>query len=221
MTPRVDKDFSQELLDQLHSAGPTLDFRQSASLFPVTHPLVLKAQISHRDNPQQEYAFQGSFLSWNLFCFENKSEIMSDVKLIKAHPFVIAEILKSTPTEVALDYEQLGCVILTQNKMLLPTSPGLHQQTLPVILNYTFSQDLWAAHGKWTQFHQRLQKAFENAGLLLDSLPGFYSLNKKAFKLKEFGFLGDEKGHQFDLTFPWTFPLSELVKLEKLLTQEF
>ena len=221
MTPRVDKDFSEELVGRAHLDTRELDFRESAPLFSFPHPLILKAQISHKDNPQQDYPLQGSFLNWNLFCFQNTSELSGETKILRAHPHIIAKILQDKPLEAILSFDQLGCVMLTQNKMLMSTTMGLHQATLPLILNYVFSQDLWAAHGKWTLFHQRLQKAFENAGLLLDSQTGLYSLNKKAIKLKEFGFLGNENGNQFNLTIPWTFPLSELVKLETLLKQEF
>jgi hypothetical protein len=221
MTPRVDKAFSEELLRRNCSVPDAQDFRETASLFPIPHPLVLKAQLSHQDSPQHDYPIRGSFLNWNLFCFENASEIPSEVKIQRAHPHVVAQILKTNPTEMALSFDQLGCVILTQNKMLLATKPGLHQLTLPLILDYAFSQDLWAPHGKWIVFHERLQKAFETAGLLLDSLPGSYSLNTKSVRLRDFGILLDEKDNHWELTLPWTFPLSELVKLEKLLTQEF
>lgn len=221
MTPRVDKDFSEELLRRASSDSLMLDFRKSAPLFPIEHPLVLKAQLSHADNPQQEHSFQASFLHWNLFCFQNASELSEGTLVERAHPHLVARILREQPVEIALGFDQLGCVILTQNKMLLPTSAGIHQTTLPLILNYTFSPDLWAPHGKWTLFHERLQKAFEKAGLLLDSLPGTYILNSKALKLRDFGYSGDEKDDQFVFTLPWTFSLSQLVKLESLLQQEF
>ena len=92
---------------------------------------------------------------------------------------------------------------------------------LPVALDYVFSPDLWASHGKWSLFHDRLKKAFENADLLLKANPGFYSLNRKALCLKDYGISGDESDSHFDLTLPWTFSLSDLVKLESLLKQEF
>ena len=221
MTPRVDKAFSEELLQRASLETRVLDFRAAAPLFPFPHPLVLKAQISHQNNPQQEYPVRGSFMVWNLFCFEDASEVRAEEKFLRGSPSVISQILQELPVEVVIHFDQLGCVMLTQNKMLMPTKAGFHQMSLPLALDYVFSQDLWASHGKWTLFHARLKEAFKKADLLLETSPGFYSLNKKALRLNDHGISGDEFDSHFDLTLPWTFSLSDLVKLESLLKQEF
>jgi hypothetical protein len=221
MTPRVDHDWSNELIKQTQSDGSIFNLRSNTQVFAFKHPAVLKALLEHKNNPQQEYPIIPTHSGWNLFCFNDSKRFHNDV-IHKAHPHVIWEILNQKPNEAILDFDDLGCVLLTLHKRQEKTELGVHHKTLPLLLDYVFSQDQWGPQGKWTRFHQRLHGIFEKYKLVSENtVPGRYPLTKRASILGSKGFLGTETTSSYVLTMPWTFPLSGLEKLEKTIMQEF
>lgn len=222
MTLRVDKEFSDQLRGMLSPKDAQYDLRSRSKLFEFDHPLVLKAKIAHNLNPEQEYNVYPSFGDWNIFSFPNLSCLPENITVVRAQPHHVFEIKTNKPHETLLDFQDNGCVILTMDKKLIPTTQGIHQLVVPLLLNYTFSSDLWGDQGKWSRFHHRLIGIFEKYELLSSpSSPGFYPLKPTANRLKQWGFLGDEMGDTYLLTLPWTFPLTGLEYLEKIIAQEF
>ncbi len=144
------------------------------------------------------------------------------------HPSL--NIVKSTPFDVSqshgknciIDFGIWGSAVISNSSLNMKSSMGLHQYFLPYFIEYIFSPELWAINGKWPTFHSRLTILFQDHSLLDSSPgPGFYKLNLQARKLESLGVQGHVTETTFDLIMPWTFSLTELKKLEQIITQEF
>jgi hypothetical protein len=122
-------------------------------------------------------------------------------------------------SEVLIDFQELG--MMAYSLKPLEVAPHSADQLLPPWLEYVRSNELWGPQGKWTRFHERLQRIFETHKLLQNSETGFYSLTLNAEKLEKFGIFGTKTPTSYDLNLSWTFSLSDLEKIEKIVPQEF
>jgi hypothetical protein len=219
------QEFSQILVQQVKEKKLDHNLRVNSPIFEFLHPKLIEAELNFLNNPEQEIGIP-QVLDWFVYPFriaeEAKSSLPSQCIHVAGHPFQIHRILTQNCSLALIEFDSLGVVILSKTELHLKLQTGIHQCLIPIWLNYAMSTELWGPQGKWTRFHQRLHDLFEKYKLLKDqSLPGFYPLDLRAQKLEKFGFHGTTDKDTYTLTLPWTFPLSALVQLENVISQEF
>ena len=216
--------FSQKLFDQLKTSSNEFNLTGNGPLFKVWHPALIKVQYLYENHPE-DLSFRTQSSGWSIQSFENLDEALAQhgqESLYEGLPWGLHKFLVENNNSGLINFKDLGAVFLTrESATLLPQSnPQLHHHLLPVWLDYALSPELWGPAGKWTRFHARLLTLFTKYGLLIkDSIPGHYSLNLKAQWLINSGFKGKLTEDSFDLIFPWDFPLSGLIELEKALAR--
>jgi len=232
MTPRIKEPdlksdlswFSEELLSQLKKNNLSYQLSGQGPLFEVLHPALLKCRYSFEHSPQ-ELIFRSSSSGRHLQAYKNQHEAEEKIKGIKSYggfPWQISHFIQDNPSQALIHFGELGSLYLSRNPQQLTTGPTqLHHHILPIWLDYALSPELWGPEGKWIRFHARLHTLFEKYGLLIEQdFPGFYPLSKEAEWLSEHGFQGRLTQTTYDLILTWDFPLSALIKLEKVLARE-
>ncbi|MGE3609618.1 MAG: hypothetical protein AB7I27_08535 [Bacteriovoracaceae bacterium] len=214
--------YTEELLKSAQIKSEQFDLSLEAPIFDIVHPQIIKKKIEYANNPEQEVS-PISIEGWYFACYKNVSSAknaLPGVKVVKGHPFEVFQALSKELT--ILDFCELGCAVLSKTPLELTHDSGIHQHLVPIWLKYALSHELWGPAGKWTRFHQQLLMSFKSRDLLSkESGPGIYYLKSEAIKLERFGFKGTLLGDQYILNLPWTFPLSALKKLEKVISEEF
>jgi hypothetical protein len=216
--------FSDFITYQKSEKSDPFDLRHDNPVINPLHPKMLKALLSFMLGPQQyvpsSLIIPGKFYA----CFSNVPEAQKhfpELSIVRGLP---SGVFKHRFDPIVLfDFSPFGAAIISTIPLDNVGSPGLHQHILPPLLEYVTSQEVWGAQGKWTRFHERLHSQFYKLGLLNGpSAPGLYPLiPNKAYKLEKRGIKGTHLGNSLVLTFPWTFPLSALERLEAIIQEEF
>jgi hypothetical protein len=195
----------------------------TAPIFDIIHPALLKALKELHQGSKPAVARPGtSDLHFSYFEDSQQAREFIDAPVFRGLPWAVGEVIQHPKLPVILNFDPIGAVVLTSKTLERPESDAPSQYLLPIWLNYAMSPELWAVQGKWMRFHQRLIKIFEDKNLISgSSLPGFYPLRVHAQKLENFGFFGSLDKETYSLYLPWSFSLSALDKLEKIILQEF
>lgn len=222
MTPQANNQvFSETLLRDVKNRKTTHDLKYRAPIFDLLHPKLIEAKLNYLNNPEQEPTSL-AIAGWNYYPLANIEEAPAGFQKIYGQPFEIGKILKDDIQEAVIDFSPLGAVLLSRSPQDVVASQGIHQHLIPVWMNYVLSAELWGNQGKWTRFHERLHGLFEKHGLLKgQDYPGYYPLDLRAQRLEEFGYQGTVQDGIYTITLPWTFPLTALQHLEKVIDQEF
>jgi hypothetical protein len=211
---------SELILQQTQLATSRFDLTGNAPLFEPIHPQLLQMlkQFADGSAAPGKQRLQGQSF------FQNSEEATRSFahQALPMVPWVVAKHLVLGKTPVILDCPPLGSIVFhdspPSSEKLLSVSGAL----LEAWLTYALSPELWGPNGKWIRFHERLVAVFSQRDLLKgEPLVGRYELHPRAGKLENFGFFGSLSEATYTLTLPWTFPLSALVKLEKVILQEF
>ncbi len=212
------------LLKESQNKVQIFDLRADAPLFNIQHPLALKARLQF-ENEADATPPKLSIPGWNLYCFRHADDLRKlnlTTDIITARPHLVFKALQNNPSLLAFDFFDLGAFLLSKNELHLKEEMGIHLYTLPYWAYYAVSPEIWGTQGKWIRFHERLQLLFAKFNLSSSaSCPGQYHLKPEAQKLEVFGFFGTLEKEHYTLTFPWTFPLTGLIQLEKIVAQEF
>jgi hypothetical protein len=233
MTPRIkeelnESDFlsiSQLLFAQANSGEISYNLNGNGELFSFVPPSILKITYVF-EHLRSSLIYCPQSHGWNLNSFKTRFDAQAqfpDLKIYDGYPKDIFDFLGHPPDECLMDFKTLGTVHLSKNLSLLNHSMTLqlHDYVLPCWLDYALSPELWGPNGKWMRFHERLHTLFANNGLLIkQDVPGHYPLKKSCDWLTREGFVGKKTDETFELILGWDFPLSGLVKLEKLVGQE-
>lgn len=219
MTPRtmensLNQVFSNLIMLQRNEDLDPFDLRENAPIMKPLHPKMVMGLLEFMNNPEQEVNTPG--------CYATVLEAQKDFpsfQVVKGLPYAVHAHLKSN---AIIDFSPFGAAVITGEKPNKQGTPGVHQYILPPLLEYALSNELWGQQGKWTRFHERLNILFDKYQLLNGkSAPGRYPLKAIASKLEKRGIKGDLTGDTYVLTFPWTFPLTALSKLEGIFQEEF
>jgi hypothetical protein len=229
MTPRTkEREFTELLIKQIEidlsvdrSVNLSFDLSVDGPLWTQMHPKVLLAKLNFENTLPETVVLPG----FQYDCFGN----FNDAKLahpqisiqFEGRPWALKKFLDDNFNDAIIDFKDLGTLVLSKSDINVQPGPYIHWHTLPVWMNYALSPELWGPQGKWTRFHLRLERLFREKNLLLSSSVGHYCLNLEAAKLKEHGLHGSIIDKSYVLVLPWTFPLTGLEKLEKVVRQEF
>lgn len=216
----IENEFADELLKQVQKET-TFDLTLDGALWNQLHPKVILARLKFENQMPEPVTIPG----FNYECFENFAEAKlayPDIELeFEGRPWTIKKFLDDGHQEAIIYFKELGTIVLSKNELPSRALPKIYWHTLPLWVNYALSPELWGPQGKWTRFHERLEKIFKEKNLLIQSSTGYYSLKSQASKLRDYGFHGTEVDKTYVLVLPWTFPLTGLEKLEEVLRQEF
>jgi hypothetical protein len=220
----IESEFSEQLLAQSKGRS-TVDLTIEGPVMEELHPKLIWAKLLMKYQPDAGPA-KIVIPDWNYACFSDliaaeKSFPQIGMKFI-GKPWSVHQFLETNQQEAIIEFPPLGAVVLS--KKTLPEQHGseIHDHLLPHWISYALSPELWAAQGKWTRLHARLQKLFEDHKLLeTQSKIGYYQLVDKAYILKDKGFVGTSLEKSYVLVVPWTFSLSDMQKLEEIIQQEF
>lgn len=224
MTPRtIESEFTDSLLKQLQPSGPW-DLTPGAPIMVPRHPKLIWAKLQFEHDPHlplPEITIPGQYYD----CFASVQEAQAKYpqvpKSLRGLPYVIGQVLQNPGEPIILDFE-IGAVLLSMSPLNPQRENKLYWHELPIWLSYALSPELWGPNGKWTRFHEKLEAALTERKLLASQCQvGYYPLKPEAKRLEEFGFTGKVLPASYDLSLPWTFPLSALEKLEKAILQEF
>lgn len=145
-----------------------------------------------------------------------------DLAVKKTLPHEVYQFIHSTQDKVIFDSGPLGASLVSRSPLPLQQLSGSTALTLEPFLNYAFSNDLWNAQGKWPRFHDRLLTLLKNKSILSNSLgPGHYQLNVPVKKLEDLGMRGLVQDESLQIILSWSYPLTALNELEKMISQEF
>jgi hypothetical protein len=225
MTPgTIEREFSELLKSQRQEEFP-INMGLEAPLFSLLHPKVLWARLHYQHNPGQEISYQ-SLYGWHFVAFRNFQEALlhyPDVELqFEGRPWTLFKFLQAAETEAIIDFGELGSVVISRKEFPHKSRNELWDHVLLEWLSYALSPELWGPVGKWTRFHERLDRVFRNHDLLSgEDAPGYYPLKSHAEKLKDWGFIGTNLEKTYLLVVPWTFSLSALNKLEEVIQREY
>lgn len=216
----IESEFAEELLKQ-NLTEDTFDLSLDGDLWSRQHPKVILARLKFENQMPEVISIPGFYYE----CFANLTDATlahPDIALqFEGRPWTIRKFIGSGESDAIVYFRDLGTIVLSKNKIPYRPEPKLYWHTLPVWTNYALSPELWGSQGKWTRFHERLEKIFKEKNLLNHSEAGYYSLKSAAASLRDHGFNGTEVDKTYVLVLPWTFPLSALEKLEKIVRQEF
>lgn len=214
--------FSEALLKQVQKKDLPYNLSGEGAIFSILHPALLKCQHVFTHTPDQLTPRFSSGI-WKLKAYKDQQSAEKNHSSIKAFggfPYQIAEFIQESPAKCLIHFGHLGTVYLSKDEELESKVSELHDFLLPLWLDYALSAELWGPVGKWTRFHERLHTLFEKYGLLIDKdSPGYYPLKQEAQWLGAQGFQGKLTHNQYNLIFPWDFPLSGLIELEKVLAR--
>lgn len=225
MTPGVNEiEFGRQLL--LASKEELFfDLTGKGPLFTKTHPKVLWAQLQFQHNPELD-PIHLTIEDWNYDCFPNTLEAKTKYPQIQlsfeAWPWNIFNFLSQNEEHAIISFGEMGTTALSKKILSPEVKHQLHWNVLPIITSYALSPELWGKNGKWPLMHERLLTLFRTHNLLKEgSFPGYYILGQEAHVLGSHGFKGSVFVDTYVLVLPWTFPLSAILKLEKIIQQEF
>ncbi len=221
----IQTDFAEQLLQDAKEEL-FFDLRVDGPLFTKVHPKVIWVRL------QQHYASETlpttplEIPGWSYDCFPTIQDAQKKYPAItvgiKGRPSDLFQFVESGHSEGVIDFSPVGAIVLSKNKLKSEFQNVAHWHELPLWFNYALSPELWGPQGKLTRFHAQLSKLFSDHKLLKKSdAPGFYVLNEKAQLIEKHGFQGTKQEGSYILSLPWTFPLSGLNKLEKIIQQEF
>jgi hypothetical protein len=233
MTPRIkeelnESDFlaiSQRLFSQTSLAELSYNLSDESGLFSILHPSILKISYLYENHPSALNFLPHSHGRY-LISFRTRLDAQNKFPGLRVYggfPKDIFTLLKDDPEECLIDFDTLGTVHFSKTQQSSSETKGLqlHDYVLPCWLDYALSPELWGPNGKWTRFHERLHTLFTNNGLFIkQDSPGYYPLHKNCDWLIQEGFLGKKTNESFELILGWDFPLSGLIKLEKIFEQE-
>lgn len=220
----IESEFIEQLLAQ-SKARPSINLTIEGPVMDQLHPKLIWAKLLMKYQPDSEPS-KIEIPGWNYACFADapaaeKSYPQITMKFV-GKPWTIQQFLATNQTEAIIDFPPLGAVVLSKNHLTHKTGSELHDHLLPHWLSYALSPELWGPQGKWTRFHAKLQKIFEDHKLLKSqSKLGYYQLIGEASLLQDKGFVGTCLEKSYVLVLPWTFSHSDMVKLEEIIQQEF
>jgi hypothetical protein len=216
----IENEFADELLKQVQKES-TFDLALDGALWNQLHPKVLLARLKFENQMPEAVTIPG----FHYECFANFAEAKlayPDIELgFEGRPWTVKKFLDDGHQEAIIYFKELGTIVLSKNELPSRPLPKIYWHTLPLWVNYALSPELWGPQGKWTRFHERIEKIFKEKNLLIQSSTGYYSLKSQASKLRDHGFNGTEVDKTYVLVLPWTFPLTGLEKLEEVVRQEF
>jgi len=211
------ENLSQILLDQMNLHENSYQLTADAPIYRLEHPGLVKTRLtSEADLPPLPETFFG--FHWETSSsLEEAQKKYPALKVSKGKPCDLHRWMHSK-TPMIFDFTPLGILVL---EVSLPCkNPDLLDHSMAVWFNYATSIELWGPQGKWNRFHERLLVLFNRHNLLVEqSYPGFYRLDPKTNWISSHGFVGDLLPNELQITFPWDFPLSAIVKLEKLILE--
>lgn len=224
MTLRIiDQLFSDLILEQ-SKKNISLNLTYENSPLEFLHPKMAKAILEFMNDPEKSPE-KINLTDYYFLCFSKINEAQEkfpELIPIKCSPYHFSKFLNKKTKICLFDLGNLGCFILSDSKLPITNYTDIHDHLLPPFIRYALSSDLWGPKGKWPRFHERLHKLFENYNLLnAPDSPGFYPLRPVASKLQQSGVSGSLINESFTLILPWTFSLSALEKLERIISQEF
>jgi hypothetical protein len=220
----IENEFSDELLKQT-SEESKLDLTLEGPLLSKLPPKIIWARLQHKYDPTltpQDMTISG----YHFDCFKNVSEAKNKYPEVSLEfvgkPWLVGQFRESTEDKAIIDFASLGAVLLSKSEIQSNKTNDLWWHELPLWLSYALSPELWGPQGKWTRFHDRLINIFTEKSLLdVPSSPGYYTLKGEASILKEQGFSGTRLDKSYVIVLPWTFSLTSLERLEKVIRQEF
>jgi hypothetical protein len=224
MTPRtIEIEFAEQLAQQQEDRYP-LDLSLEGPIMYQLHPRLIWAKLQFNQNPL--IPIKVPIDGWNYACFTSIEEASSKFPEISlkfvGRPWSFKRFLDENHSEAIIDFPPLGTVVLSRKFLESSVVDNLAESLLPIWLTYALSPELWGPQGKWTRFHQRIQKLLDEKALLNgESFLGYYQLNERVKHLEKFGFIGTYLEKSYILVLPWTFSLSALNKFEETLRQEF
>lgn len=219
----IDNEFSSRLLAELNNEENFFDLSLNAVILDSLPPQVLYKKIELEHGPQQETSIS-KFNDYFLHCFSDLTEakkVYPTANIYAGRPCDYFQFQQQRPQTALIDFSPLGVVYFSKEPLSEQqgTSPYLH--LLPLWLRYASSDDLWSPHGKWMRFHAELEQVLKEKNLLAsDHWPGYYPLKKEAKKLEALNFKGSELEHFYLFVLPWSFSLSALKQLIKVIQQE-
>lgn len=216
----IESQFAELLLKQTEKET-SFDLAIDGALWTQVHPKVLLATLKHENAPAELLILPG----FSYDCFANLTIAKlayPDISLeFEGRPWTLHRFLTGPYAEAIIYFKELGTIVLSKNALNVTPGTETFWHTLPIWMSYALSPELWGPQGKWTRFHERLEKLFQEKNLLISCSNGYYSLKSQASKLRDHGFHGTEVDKTYVIVLPWTFPLTALEKLEKIVRQEF
>jgi hypothetical protein len=220
----IESEFSDELLKQT-LIETKFDLTVDGKVITKLHPKLIWSKLQLKHNPEM-VPLSVQIPGWHYDCFENLALAEAKYPQIPnkftGRPWAIFQFLEKNETEAIIDFGDLGSIVLSKNELGATPKSELAWHQLPLWTSYALSPELWGAPGKWSRFHLRLIKLFEDSNLLENgSKTGYYILKPQASKLATAGFIGTAFEKSYVLVLPWSFSLTALEKLEKTIRQEF
>ena len=220
----IESEFAKLLEQQMKEDLP-LDLSLEGPLMNKLHPKILWSQLVAKFNPEQEPGEELVPGYW-FECFPDTSAAIAKYPHLKSpfvgRPWSIYQFLTGSESHAIVDFKELGAVYLSKEELLVSRTNTIYNHVLPPWISYALSPELWGPQGKWTRFHERLLTLFNQHNLLDGKATlGYYPLVSKAEKLEILGFPGTRLEKNYLLVMPWTFSLQDLVKLERVIQQEF
>jgi hypothetical protein len=220
----IENEFSDELLKQIADESK-LDLTIDGPILSKLPPKLIWAKLQHKHDPSltpQDITIPGYFFD----CFENVTEAKKEYPQVNlefvGRPWTIFQFRESNEEKAIVDFPSLGAVLLSKKEIQGSKTNELWWHQLPLWISYALGPELWGAQGKWTRFHERLHGLLNEKNLLDGpSSPGYYTLKGKASILKDYGFEGTSLDKSYLIVLPWTFSLTSLERLEKLIRQEY
>lgn len=216
------ENFSQILLEQMNLKENFFQLTANSPIYCIEHPGVVKIRLSSEAEFSALPAPQSTFfdLYWNVESSLDKArQNFPQLDVYSGHPKDVYKWMQNKSPAI-FNFSPLGILVLSDAQYERKLTPSDHAMAL--WFNYATSMELWGPQGKWTRFHERLQALFNRYNLLVEqSGPGFYRLDPQVSWIRSHGFVGDLSSHELQLTLPWDFPLSALVKLEKLILEKY
>lgn len=211
MTPRNENspNLTELLLKQMQISVNHLDFRQQKNIVTLLPPRVIESQLTG------ETTFRPHFENYHIRTFKSLSEVQSfsSLPITPGVPAAIGLFLKQKPAQIVFDFSPLGYCLFTHQAGEASVDAALISWT-----HYALSPELWGAQGKWMRFHERLHTLLSEKNVLDgETYPGHYPVTRAIKAWEQDGLLGDEEHGKVILTLPWSFSLTGLEKLERLL----
>lgn len=195
---------SELIIKEFQKKNDPFDLSSDAPILSYLHPKMISNRLKHE-------VTSPAFSS-----VEEAKKFLPNLKVIKGLPYAV---FQAKNENCLIDFSPYGAIAISTD---IAGTPGEHQGLLPPLLEYALSAELWGPQGKWTRFHERLDKVLKEKKLLNEpSLPGRYPLKRSAAeKLVSNGIRGTNIGESYVLTMSWTFPLSALEHLIKIIQEE-
>jgi hypothetical protein len=199
------------------------DLTSTAPLLTADHPKIIRARLEAEIGNIKTFPTV-SIPGFSYVTFSNLSEALKkfpQAMTIQGYPYNIHTLLQHVPKIVAIDFNALGAIVLFEEAQPLPNELDLASYCLATWTSYALSPELWGERGKWARFHGRLMHLFETKKCQRgECLPGYYQLTPSAAVLARHGLRGEQLDNSYLLVLPWTFSLSALEKLERIILQE-